>query len=202
MWPTPGPRFCAPTIEAAVESEPVKKYDEQAVTIPAVKRQPAALAKERMGVSVTSSSSGDCCCDSIEADDSAARHAEGGSSRVSGSAAGTKRPAGANRGIGARSVRRGDRTMALAVAASASTARRAAGGMAANELSGPMKWIGEASARPATSPSVLYKASPSAFTPSVEACSTPNRLRPTHDHSTQATQGPCTHTASSGRENC
>eukprot|EP00967_Tisochrysis_lutea_P137955 scaffold248378_cov33-Tisochrysis_lutea.AAC.1 len=39
-------------------SDPVKKYDEQAVTMPAVNRQPAALTKDRSGLSFTRKGSG------------------------------------------------------------------------------------------------------------------------------------------------
>eukprot|EP00962_Isochrysis_galbana_P053595 scaffold25048_cov79-Isochrysis_galbana.AAC.1 len=97
--------------------------------MPAVKRQPAALTNERTAVSVTTGSS--ACAASIDGDASAARHAGrscgiGGSAGAVGSAA--RRPISASRGIGARPVRSGDTSIALAVAASASV-RMAAVGM-------------------------------------------------------------------------
>ena len=50
-------------MEAAVASDPVKKSEEAAVTMPAVKRQPAAFTTERVTVSVTTASDiRSCAC--------------------------------------------------------------------------------------------------------------------------------------------
>ena len=45
---------CYPTMDAAVAREPVKMYEDAAVTIPAVIRHPAALTKDLVGVSFAS----------------------------------------------------------------------------------------------------------------------------------------------------